>query len=49
MSTTGKPVERHLAEERQKLTKTDDTEIQEDIRDRMEKLKGELSDIELER
>ena len=42
-------VEKHLARERRKLTETDDTEIQQDIRDRMEKLKGELSDIELER
>ena len=42
-------VEKHLARERRKLTKTDDTEIQQDIRDRMERLKGELSDIELER
>ena len=42
-------VEKHLARERRKLTETDDTEIQQDIRDRMEKLKCELSDIELER
>ena len=42
-------VEKHLARERRKLTETDDTEIQQDIRDRMEKLKVELSDIELER
>ena len=42
-------VEKHLARERQKLTETDDIEIQQDIRDRIEKLKGELSDIELER
>ena len=42
-------VEKHLTRERRKLTATDDTEIQQDIRDRMEKLKGELSDIELER
>ena len=42
-------VEKHLARERRKLTETDDTEIQQDIRDRMEKLNGELSDIELER
>ena len=42
-------VEKHLARERRKLTETDDTEIQQDIRDRMEKLKGEVSDIELER
>ena len=42
-------VEKHLARERRKLTETGDTEIQQDIRDRMEKLKGELSDIELER
>ena len=44
-------VEKHLARERRKLTETDDTEIQiqQHIGDRMEKLKGELSDIELER
>ena len=42
-------VEKHLARERRKLTETDDTEIQQDILDRMEKLQGELSDIELER
>ena len=42
-------VEKHLARERQKLTETDDTEIQQDIRDRMKKLQGELSDLELER
>ena len=42
-------VEMHLARERRKLTETDDTEIQQDIRDRMEKLNGELPDIELER
>ena len=37
-----------MARERRKLTETDDTEIQQDIRDRME-LQGELSDVELER
>ena len=42
-------VEKHLARERRKLTEKDDTEIQQDIRDRMEKFKGKLSDIELER
>ena len=42
-------VEKHLARERRKLTETGDTEIQQDIRDRMEKLQGKLSDIELER
>ena len=42
-------VEKHLARECGKLTETDDTEIQQDIWDRMEKLKGQLSDIELER
>ena len=42
-------VEKHLARDRRKLTETDDTEIQEEIRDRMKKLQGELSDIELER
>ena len=42
-------VKRHLARECRKLTETDDTKIQQDIQDRMEKLKGELSDIVLER
>ena len=42
-------VEKHLARERRKLTETDDTEIHQDIRDRMKKLKSELSDIEFER
>ena len=42
-------VEKHSDRERRKLTETDDTEIQQDIRDRMEKLKGKLSDIEFER
>ena len=42
-------VEKHLARERQKLTETGDTEIQQDIRDRMKKLQDELSDLELER
>ena len=42
-------VEMHLARESRKLTETDDTEIQQGIRDRMEKLKGEPSDVELER
>ena len=42
-------VEKHLARERQKLRETDDTEIQEEIRDRMRRLNGELSDIALER
>ena len=42
-------IEKHLAKELQKLTETDDTEIQQDIRDRMKKLQGELSDLELER
>ena len=42
-------VEKHLARECRKLTETDDTEIQQDIRDLMEKLKGELSDIKLKR
>ena len=41
-------VENHMARERRKLTETDNTEIQEEIRDRMKKLQGELSDIELE-
>ena len=38
-----------LGPKHQKLTETDDTEIQQDIRDQMKKLQGELSDIELER
>ena len=38
-------VEKHLPRERRKLTETDDTEILEEIRDRMKKLQG----IELER
>ena len=42
-------VEKHLTRERRKLTETDDTEIQQGIRDRMKKLQGELSDIELKR
>ena len=42
-------VEKRLVWERRKLAETGDTEIQQDIRDRMEKLQGELSDIELER
>ena len=41
-------VEKHLAREHRKLTEMDDIEIQEEIRDRMKKLQGELSDIELE-
>ena len=42
-------VERHLAREHQKMTETNDTEIQKDIRDRIRKLESDLSDIELER
>ena len=42
-------VERHLAREHQKLTETDDTEMQREIRDRIRKLESVLSDIELER
>ena len=42
-------VEKHVARERQKLTETDDAEIKQEIRDRMRRLQGELSDIELER
>ena len=34
-------VEKHVARERRQLTETDDSEIQQDIRDRMEKLQGE--------
>ena len=41
-------VKKHLARERRKLTETD-TEIQQDIQDRMKKLQGELSDLQLER
>ena len=42
-------VERHLAREHQKLTETDDTEMQREIRDRVRKLEKVLSDIKLER
>ena len=42
-------VERHLAREHRKLTETDDTEMQRQIRDRIRKLESVLSDIELER
>lgn len=42
-------IEKHLAREHQKLTETDDTEIQQEIRDRIRKLESALSDIELER
>ena len=42
-------VENLLARERRKLTETTDTKIQEEIRERMRRLNGELSDIELER
>lgn len=42
-------VERHLAREHRKLTETDDTEMQREIRDRIRKLESVLSDIELER
>ena len=42
-------VEKHLARKLRKLTEMDDTEIQEEIRSRIRKLQGELSDIELER
>ena len=42
-------VEKHLAREHQKLTERDDTEIKQEIRDRIRRLQGELSDIELER
>ena len=39
---------KHLARERQKLTETDDPEIQQDIRDQIKKLEGEFSALELE-
>ena len=42
-------VERHLDREHQKLTETDDTEMQREIRDRIRKFESVLSDIELER
>ena len=42
-------VEKHLAREHQKLTETDDAGIQQEIRDRIRKLEGTLSDLELER
>ena len=41
-------VERHLAQEHRKLTETDDTEMQREIRDRIRKRESVLSDIELE-
>ena len=40
-------VERHLAREHQKLTETDDTEMQREIGDRIRKFESVLSDIEL--
>ena len=40
-------VERHLAQEHQKLAETDDTEMQREIRDRIRKLESEFSDIEV--
>ena len=42
-------VERHLTREHRKLTETDDTEMQREIRDRIRKLESVLSDIGLER
>ena len=42
-------VERHLAREHKKLTETDDTEMQREIRDRIRQLERVLSNIELER
>ena len=42
-------VKRHLAREHQKLTETDDTEMQREIRDGIRKLESIISDIELER
>ena len=42
-------VERHLAREHQKLTETDGTEMQREIRDRIRKLESVISHIELER
>ena len=42
-------VERHRAREHRKLTETDDTEMQREIRDRIRQLESVLSDIELER
>ena len=42
-------VEKHMALEQRKLTETDDTEIQTEIRDRIRKLESVLSDAELER
>ena len=42
-------VERHLAQEHQKLTETDDTEMHREIRNRIRKLESVLSDIEFER
>ena len=42
-------VERHLAWEHRKLTETDDTEMRREIRERIRKLEGVISDIVLER
>ena len=42
-------VEIHHAREHRKLTETDDTVMQKEIRDRIRKLESVLSDIELER
>ena len=41
-------VEKHIARERQKLTETDNPEIQQEIRDRIKKLEGKRSYLELE-
>ena len=42
-------VETHLAREHRKLIKTDDTEMQREIRDRIRKLESVLSNVGLER
>ena len=42
-------VGKHIAREHLKLTETDDTEMQREIRDRIRKLESVLSDVELER
>ena len=43
------PIVKHIAREHRKLTETDNTEIQQEIRDRIRGLEGKLSIIELER
>ena len=42
-------VEKHLARERQEMTENEDTEIRQEIQERIRKLEVALSDLELER